>query len=48
MAPKLLEIDEDKLHMKFSAYGIDFDSQSFNRLGWTSQIWVCLPPSKMH
>jgi len=33
IAPKLIEIDMDKLHMKFSALNIDFDSPSLDFLG---------------
>jgi len=32
-APKPIEIDMDKLHMKFSASNIDFDGQSLDFLG---------------
>ena len=31
--PKPVEIDMDKLHMKFSAFNVDFDSPSLNFLG---------------
>ena len=33
IAPKPIEIDMDKLHMKFSALNIDFDSPSLDFLG---------------
>ena len=33
LASKSLEIDKDKLHMKFSALNIDFDSPSLECLG---------------
>jgi len=33
MAPNSLGIDQDKLHMKFSALNIDFNSPSLNLLG---------------
>ena len=33
IAPKSIEIDIDKLHMKFSALNVDFDSPSLDFLG---------------
>jgi len=33
IAPKSIEIDIDKLHMKFLALNLDFDGQSLNFLG---------------
>jgi len=33
IAPKTIEIDMDKLHMKFSALNIDFDGPCVNFLG---------------
>ena len=33
IVPKPIEIDMDKLHMKFSALNIDFDGPSLNFLG---------------
>jgi len=33
IAPKLIEIDMDKLHMKFSALIVDFDGLSLDFLG---------------
>jgi len=33
IAPKPIEIDMDKLHMKFSALNVDFDGPSFDFLG---------------
>jgi len=30
IAPKSVEIDKDKLHMKFSALNVDFDGLSLN------------------
>jgi len=32
-APKLIEIDMDKLHMEFSALSVDFDGPSLDFLG---------------
>jgi len=33
IAPKPIEIDMDKLHMKFSALNVDFDGPSLDFLG---------------
>jgi len=33
IAPKTIEIDMDKLHMKFSALNVDFDGPSLDFLG---------------
>ena len=33
IAPKPIDIDMDKLHMKFSALNVDFDGPSLNFLG---------------
>jgi len=33
IAPKSLEIDKDKLHMKFSALNVDFNGLSLDILG---------------
>jgi len=33
IAPKSIDIDMDKLHMKFSALNVDFDGPSLNFLG---------------
>jgi len=33
IAPKSIEIDTEKLHMKFSALNVDFDSLSLDILG---------------
>jgi len=33
IAPKFIEIDTKKLHMKFSALNVDFDGQSLDFLG---------------
>ena len=33
IAPKPIEIDIEKLHMKFSALNVDFDGLSLNFLG---------------
>jgi len=33
IAPKPIEIDMDKLHMKFSALNVDFDGTSLDFLG---------------
>jgi len=39
-APKSIEIDRDKLHMKFSALNVDFDSPSLDFLGSRKPIYL--------
>ena len=44
MAPKLLEIDQDNLHMKYSALNLDFNSARFEPLpiGLRSPLYECI------
>jgi len=50
IAPKWLEIDQDNLHMKFSAFNVDFSSSSLDSLGWSRPVQAgakdSLPPKK--
>jgi len=50
IATKWLEIDQDNLHMKFSAFNVDFSSLSPDPLGWSRPVQAGVkdsyPPKK--